>query len=292
MLLKVEHLTKKIKQRTIVNDLNLEIHQGQLVAFLGPNGAGKSTTINMLTGIIKSTAGTVDLQGLKPDDTKYHQKIGVVFQNSVLDQELTVKQNLLSRQRMYKKSFNDLNYWMDKFHLEKISNQKYKDLSGGQKRRVDIARALIHRPQILFLDEPTTGLDIQTRNLIWSILNDLRKETKLTIILTTHYLEEAEYSDFVYVIDHGKIISADTVDNLKQNFAQNILSVTTNDIPEVLKQLSNISYKVRENQIIIPIDEFNAIILLNRIKDNIASFEYRRGNMDDIFVNITGEKVE
>lgn len=292
MLLKVEHLTKKINQKVIVDDINLKIYQGQLIAFLGPNGAGKSTTINMLTGIIKSTTGIVDLQGLKPNDTEYHQKIGVVFQNSVLDQELTVKQNLLSRQRMYKKKSNSLNYWIDKFHLEKICNQKYKYLSGGQKRRVDIARALIHQPQILFLDEPTTGLDIQTRNLIWKILNDLRKDTKLTIVLTTHYLEEAEYADFVYVINHGKIISANTVDNLKKDFAQNILNVTTDDVQGVLKFLVDISYKVQENQIIIPIDEINAIVLLNKIKNNISGFEYRQGNMDDIFVNITGEKVE
>ncbi|WP_119325613.1 ABC transporter ATP-binding protein [Companilactobacillus musae] len=292
MLLKVEHLTKKINQKVIVDDINLKIYQGQLIAFLGPNGAGKSTTINMLTGIIKSTTGIVDLQGLKPNDTEYHQKIGVVFQNSVLDQELTVKQNLLSRQRMYKKKSNSLNYWIDKFHLEKICNQKYKYLSGGQKRRVDIARALIHQPQILFLDEPTTGLDIQTRNLIWKILNDLRKDTKLTIVLTTHYLEEAEYADFVYVINHGKIISANTVDNLKKDFAQNILNVTTDDVQGVLKFLVDISYKIQENQIIIPIDEINAIVLLNKIKNNISGFEYRQGNMDDIFVNITGEKVE
>lgn len=292
MLLKVEHLTKKINQKVIVDDINLKIYQGQLIAFLGPNGAGKSTTINMLTGIIKSTTGIVDLQGLKPNDTEYHQKIGVVFQNSVLDQELTVKQNLLSRQRMYKKKSNSLSYWIDKFHLEKICNQKYKYLSGGQKRRVDIARALIHQPQILFLDEPTTGLDIQTRNLIWKILNDLRKDTKLTIVLTTHYLEEAEYADFVYVINHGKIISANTVDNLKKDFAQNILNVTTDDVQGVLKFLVDISYKVQENQIIIPIDEINAIVLLNKIKNNISGFEYRQGNMDDIFVNITGEKVE
>lgn len=292
MLLKVEHLTKKINQKVIVDDINLKIYQGQLIAFLGPNGAGKSTTINMLTGIIKSTTGIVDLQGLKPNDTEYHQKIGVVFQNSVLDQELTVKQNLLSRQRMYKKKSNSLNYWIDKFHLEKICNQKYKYLSGGQKRRVDIARALIHQPQILFLDEPTTGLDIQTRNLIWKILNDLRKDTKLTIVLTTHYLEEAEYADFVYVINHGKIISANTVDNLKKDFTQNILNVTTDDVQGVLKFLVDISYKVQENQIIIPIDEINAIVLLNKIKNNISGFEYRQGNMDDIFVNITGEKVE
>lgn len=292
MLLKVEHLTKKINQKVIVDDINLKIYQGQLIAFLGPNGAGKSTTINMLTGIIKSTTGIVDLQGLKPNDTEYHQKIGVVFQNSVLDQELTVKQNLLSRQRMYKKKSNSLNYWIDKFHLEKICNQKYKYLSGGQKRRVDIVRALIHQPQILFLDEPTTGLDIQTHNLIWKILNDLRKDTKLTIVLTTHYLEEAEYADFVYVINHGKIISANTVDNLKKDFTQNILNVTTDDVQGVLKFLVDISYKVQENQIIIPIDEINAIVLLNKIKNNISGFEYRQGNMDDIFVNITGEKVE
>lgn len=289
MLLTVKNLTKKFDHKLVVNNINLEIKQGDLVAFLGPNGAGKSTTINMMTGIIQPTTGTIELGGLKTTDPKYHQQIGVVFQNSVLDNELTVKQNLLSRQKMYFKNSKTLDYWIDKFALNSILNLKYRVLSGGQKRRVDIVRALLHDPQILFLDEPTTGLDIQTRNLIWKVLNELRQEQQLTIVLTTHYLEEAEIADFVYVINHGQAIAADTVNNLKVDFAQNVLTVYPDKPTQVPELLKNYAYQAVTDGFEIFIEEAEAIPLLMALKDTIKDFEYRRGNMDDIFVNLTGK---
>ncbi|WP_057880364.1 ABC transporter ATP-binding protein [Companilactobacillus kimchiensis] len=292
MLLTVKDLTKKFNHKIVVNNINLSINQGDLVAFLGPNGAGKSTTINMLTGIIPPTTGIIKLDGLQPSSTQYHQKIGVVFQNSVLDNELTVKENLLSRQKMYRNSVDKLDDWIDKFALQSILNQKYGVLSGGQKRRVDIVRALIHDPELLFLDEPTTGLDIQTRKLIWKVLSDLRKETKLTIVLTTHYLEEAELADFVYVIDHGQVIAADTVNNLKQNFAQDVLTIYPSDMMKISQILSDYKYQIDGQQVAIFVQQYQAIDLLNKLKPVINSFEYRRGNMDDIFLNLTGKGVE
>lgn len=288
MILTVKNLTKKFNHRIVVNNINLSLKEGELIAFLGPNGAGKSTTINMMTGIIPPTAGTIELQGFKPTDPQFHQQIGVVFQNSVLDDELTVKQNLISRQKMYQKTTVKLAYWIKKFELENILNQKYKLLSGGQKRRVDIARALIHNPKILFLDEPTTGLDIQTRRLIWKILNQLRKEAKLTIVLTTHYLEEAENADFVYVIDHGKVIAADTVNNLKQTFAKNVLTIFPKDITKILPVIKPYQYQINADNITVFVQEEAAIALLAQLKSSIKNFEYRRGNMDDIFLSLTG----
>lgn len=292
MLLNVKNLTKEFNHRLVVNNINLTIEPGQLVAFLGPNGAGKSTTINMLTGIIRPTTGVIDLNGSTPEQTEYHQAIGVVFQNSVLDNELTVKQNLRSRQLMYKKGTRPLEFWIEKFRLQKIINQKYQTLSGGQKRRVDIVRALLHDPQLLFLDEPTTGLDIQTRNLIWEVLNELRQETGLTIVLTTHYLEEAELANFVYVIDHGQVIAADIVTELKQKFAQNVLTIYSDDPKTVAQQLVDYRYQLDTNSVTAFIPEDKILGILNKLSDSISDFEYRRGNMDDIFLNLTGKGVE
>jgi len=287
MLLTVKDLTKKFNHKLIVNNINLSLNKGDLVAFLGPNGAGKSTTINMLTGIIAPTAGVIELNGLKPTDAKYHEKIGVVFQNSVLDDELTVIQNLKIRLGMYHQKRSDLNYWIEKFQLQDILNQKYQILSGGQRRRVDIVRALLPHPEILFLDEPTTGLDIQTRKLIWKVLNELRQETQLTIVLTTHYLEEAEIANFVYVIDHGQIIAADTVGELKQKFAQNVLSIELKQVNKIPNEMKKYSIHKINGRIEVFIKEQDAIKLLEQLNSSINNFEYRQGNMDDIFLNLT-----
>jgi len=289
MLLTVKNLTKKFNHKLIVNNINLTLNKGDLVAFLGPNGAGKSTTINMLTGIITPTAGGIELDGLKPTDTKYHEKIGVVFQNSVLDDELTVMQNLKIRLGMYRQRKLDLDYWIKKFQLQDILNQKYQVLSGGQRRRVDIVRALLPHPEILFLDEPTTGLDIQTRQLIWKVLNELRQETQLTIVLTTHYLEEAEIADFVYVIDHGQIIAADTVGELKQKFAQNVLSIELKQANKIPSELKKYSIHKINGKIEVFVKEQDAIKLLEQLNSSINNFEYRQGNMDDIFLNLTSK---
>jgi len=289
MLLTVKNLTKKFNHKLIVNNINLTLNKGDLVAFLGPNGAGKSTTINMLTGIIAPTAGVIELDGLRPTDTKYHEKIGVVFQNSVLDDELTVMQNLKIRLGMYRQRKLDLDYWIEKFQLQDILNQKYQVLSGGQRRRVDIVRALLPQPEILFLDEPTTGLDIQTRKLIWKVLNELRQETQLTIVLTTHYLEEAEIANFVYVIDHGQIIAADTVGELKQKFAQNVLSIELKQVNKIPNEMKKYSIHKINGRIEVFIKEQDAIKLLEQLNSSINNFEYRQGNMDDIFLNLTSK---
>lgn len=290
MLLEVKNLTKKFNREIVVNNINLSINKGDLVAFLGPNGAGKSTTINMLIGILSPTQGQIVLDGYTPSSNQYHQRIGVVFQESILDDDLTVKQNLMIRQGLYRHLNHDLDYWIEKFALQKIINQKYKTLSGGQRRRVDIARALLHEPEVLFLDEPTTGLDIQTRELIWKILNQLRKEMQLTVILTTHYLEETQEADFVYVINHGEIIASDTVGNLKDKFAQNKLTL---QVKSADTQIPN-GYQFQRNgtEVSMFVSVQDCLKVLNQLTDQIVTFDYHQGNMDDIFLNLTGREVD
>lgn len=196
MLIRTKKLTKTFGDQLVIDHLDLEVEDGMLIAYIGTNGAGKSTTMRMLTGLLAPTSGEIELA---PD-----LKIGMVFQESVLDAELTVLDNLRSRLALYRNRDKD---WMDKLirltRIDAFLNQTYGTLSGGQRRRVDIVRALLNKPNLLFLDEPTTGLDIQTREAIWQLLRQLQAEEKLTIFLTTHYLEEAENADMAYIIDHG-----------------------------------------------------------------------------------------
>ncbi|BAX68787.1 ATP-binding cassette domain-containing protein [Latilactobacillus sakei] len=293
-LLTATGITKKFGTKTAVKQIDLTVQTGQLVAFLGPNGAGKSTTINLLTGTIAPTAGTIEMAGLKPDNRQYQKQIGVVFQKSVLDNQLTVWQNLKSRADMYQGvTLTPESELITAFSLTSILKQTYGTLSGGQRRRVDIARALIHQPKLLFLDEPSTGLDIQTRTVIWQTLNKLRQQQGLTIILTTHYLEEAAEADFVYVIDHSQIIAADTVEQLQATYAQSQLMIET-DYPEaVLAQLAPEWRVLQTNhqlQIALP-DDQQAITLLTKVQSVVTHFEFRQGNMDDIFMVLTGKEI-
>ena len=293
-LLTAKSISKTYREKVAVNHIDLTVKEGQLIAFLGPNGAGKSTTINMLTGLIQTTSGEIRLAGLDPKQKEYHHKIGVVFQNSVLDGQLTVQQNIQNRARMYKNIDLDFeNQLIDDFGLTTILDQRYDTLSGGQRRRVDIARALVHQPDLLFLDEPSTGLDIQTRKVIWGTLEKLRETRGLTIILTTHYLEEAEEADFVYVIDHGEVIAHDTVKQLKEDYAQNLLTIESEDKDAVLAEIDSSWSVVQEKgSLLIKVpNEHDAIDFLQRVEPMITHFEFRHGNMDDIFMALTGKEI-
>lgn len=293
-LLTAKSISKTYREKVAVNHIDLTVKEGQLIAFLGPNGAGKSTTINMLTGLIQTTSGEIRLAGLDPKQKEYHHKIGVVFQNSVLDGQLTIQQNIQNRARMYKNIDLDFeNQLIDDFGLTTILDQRYDTLSGGQRRRVDIARALVHQPDLLFLDEPSTGLDIQTRKVIWGTLEKLRETRGLTIILTTHYLEEAEEADFVYVIDHGEVIAHDTVKQLKEDYAQNLLTIESENKDAVLAEMDSSWSVVQEKgSLLIKVpNEHDAIDFLQRVEPLITHFEFRHGNMDDIFMALTGKEI-
>ena len=216
MLIETFDLTKKYGKKLALNKVNLQVDRGQLVAYLGTNGAGKSTTINILTGLLTPTSGTITYAP--------NLKIGIVFQNSVLDNVLTVKDNLYLRAQMYHNVSREwLETLIELIGLRNFLNQKYGTLSGGQRRRVDIARALIDHPDILFLDEPTTGLDLQTRIVIWNLLQKLQKEQGLTIFLTTHYLEEAENADQMYILENGNVLANGSASEIKEKDRKSVV---------------------------------------------------------------------
>lgn len=293
-LLRADHLSKAFGKKSVVTDISLQITSGSFIGLLGPNGAGKSTIISMLIGTSIPDSGQIQLDGNRPDSPTYHRRIGVVFQESVLDGQLTIRQNLLLRASMYHDlSASRVNDVLAQFQLLELADQKYKTLSGGQRRRVDIARAILHKPDLLFLDEPSTGLDIQTRQTIWRILAKLRRDQHLTVILTTHYLEEAENADFVYVIDHGRIIAADTIPALKAAYAPTRLNLTTRN-PDSLRTALPPDWPIAETETglsaAIP-DALTCIPVLNSIQSQITAFEVRSGTVDDIFLTLTGKEI-
>lgn len=283
MLIETYNLTKKYGKKLALNKVNLKVDRGQLVAYLGTNGAGKSTTINILTGLLKPTSGTITYAK--------DLKIGVVFQNSVLDDVLSVKDNLNLREQMYHDvSKKWLAQLIDLIGIRSFLHQKYGTLSGGRKRRVDIARALIDHPDILFLDEPTTGLDLQTRIVIWNLLQKLQKEQGLTIFLTTHYLEEAENADQMYILENGQVLANGSAYDIKDKYAPSKLVITLKE-----KQRLVTTYPVIERNKeteIDGLDPHEVITLLHDNQSKIKSFEYRQGSIDDAFIKIAGKELQ
>ena len=286
MILQAKGLTKNYGDHTAVKDINLEFKKGSFNAILGPNGAGKSTTISMLIGLKRATNGQI----IYAPNTR----IGVVFQASVLDEKLTVKENLVIRAQQYKGikggRVEDL---INQLGLTAFQKQLYGTLSGGQKRRVDIARALLSNPDILFLDEPTTGLDIQTRKSIWDLLYRLQRDEGMTIILTTHYLDEADEADQLYIIDHGEVIAQGSATEIKSEYASNLLKICFKD-KQVEKFLPKNMPVEKENEFeysLYPKSQLEAIDYLTQVRERIASFEFRPGTMDDAFIALTGREV-
>lgn len=287
MILETRYLSKIYGNKRAVHDLNLQIEAGSFTAILGPNGAGKSTTIQMLTKLLQPTTGEILYNS--------NIKLGVVFQNSVLDDMLTVRENLDIRAGQYNRiDKGKVDSLIEQLGLKKFSTQLYGTLSGGQKRRVDIARALLNNPDVLFLDEPTTGLDIQTRKVIWDLIHHLQMKEKMTVILTTHYLDEADDADMIYIVDYGQVIAKGSADQIKEQYAQNFLKVfVTNsaDFKEIME--GNISFEeVRPNEFLIhPETTGMALGLLTRGRSFIRQFEFRPGTMDDAFMALTGREV-
>lgn len=297
-IIEIKSLTKIYDKKVkAVDNINFEVKEGTLFSFLGLNGAGKSTTINIIAGILKKTSGNVIINGYDID--KYPEKtneyIGIVFQKSVLDSELTVYENLYLRGSLY---FNDksklkerIKKVIEQFELSNILKRQYNKLSGGQKRRVDIARAMIHNPKVLILDEPTTGLDPITRILVWDVIKKQQKENNMTIFLTTHYLEEANDSDYVCIIDNGIIKVKGTPAELKKSYASTLLKLTPNDIENFISKL-NLEFERFNDTIVIKFktfDQANQFLLAN--VNELSSYEVMKGNMDQVFLNVTNKKV-
>lgn len=287
MLVETKNLSKVYADKVAVNGLDIQIERGSFTAILGPNGAGKSTTIQMLIGLLPPTSGQI-CYAEKP-------RLGVVFQNSVLDARLTVLENLTIRAKQYKEMpAGRIERLVSQLGLSAFVKQPYGTLSGGQKRRVDIARALLNSPDLLFLDEPTTGLDIQTRESIWSLLKQIQKEEQMTIVLTTHYLNEADDADKIYIVDHGQVIAQGSADQIKGNYARNILRILSQDVAGLEKSLPR-SYaweQVKEGEFILhPKTTQEALTLLSQTTPYIEQFEFQPGTMDDAFMALTGREV-
>lgn len=287
MILETRYLSKVYGNKRVVHDLNLQIETGSFTAILGPNGVGKSTTIQMLTRLLQPTTGEILY--------KSNIKLGVVFQNSVLDDMLTVRENLDIRAGQYNMiDKGKVDSLIEQLGLKKFSTQLYGTLSGGQKRRVDIARALLNNPDVLFLDEPTTGLDIQTRKVIWDLIHHLQMKEKMTVILTTHYLDEADDADMIYIVDYGQVIAKGSTDQIKEQYAQNFLKVFVTNSAEFKEIMEgNISFEeVSLNEFLIhPETTGMALELLTRGRSFIRQFEFRPGTMDDAFMVLTGREV-
>ena len=287
MILQAKNISKRYGNHLAVDHIHLQFEKGTFNAILGPNGAGKSTTISMLIGLEQPTQGDIIYEP--------GTKIGVVFQTSVLDEMLTVRENLTIRARQYKGlKPNRVSDLIDRLGLSAFQKQKYGTLSGGQKRRVDIARALLHGPDLLFLDEPTTGLDIQTRKSIWDLLYQLQREEGMTVVLTTHYLDEADEADQIYIVDHGKVIAQGSALDIKSQYATNILKIRFKERQQIeslkssgmsVEQQSQLEYVLQ------PESEREAIDYLVQVRDKLAHFEFRPGTMDDAFIALTGREV-
>ena len=298
--IEVKDLVKNYKNFQAVKGISFNVKEGELFAFLGENGAGKSTTINMLCTILTKTAGEVKICGyeLGKEDDKIREKIGVVFQSSVLDPKLTVKENLYTRGSYYGLSKKEIDARVKEFdeslHIGEILNRRYDKLSGGQRRRVDIVRALIHKPEILFLDEPTTGLDPKTRKEVWDYIMELKNKRHMTIFLTTHYMEETDAADRVVILDHGKILCDDTPAGLKTKYSARRLlwytgkSERNDEVIASFTGADKVAYADNRYMVTLKGDA-SEFIYDNR--DKITDYELIKGSMDDVFLNLTGREL-
>lgn len=303
-IIEVKGLKKYFGEVKAVDDISFSVEKGELFGFLGVNGAGKSTTINMLCTLSKPTEGAAQICGLRlgKDDEEIRRRIGVVYQNNCLDERLTVKENLFLRGTLYEKDSRKLKEKISRicelFELSDVYTRRFAKLSGGQKRRCEIARALVNTPDILFLDEPTTGLDPATRKNVWECLSRLRKEESMTIFLTTHYMEEAAKASHIAIMDKGKILTYGTPFSLKEAYAKDRLRLIPKaDMQEALERKlidyqaagQGVNYKKKESGYVVTVpDSLAALPVLKEVEALIEGFEMVQGTMDDVFLNVKG----
>ncbi len=300
MIIEIENLKKSFKEIKAVDDISFKVKEGELFAFLGVNGAGKSTTINIISGILKKDEGKISVCGYDLDESPngVKSKLGIVFQNSVLDKKLTVYENLKNRAACYgffgarfKQRLKELSELLE---LDEILKRPLNKLSGGQKRRADIARALFHNPQLLILDEPTTGLDPKTRITVWRVIDKLRRENGLTVFLTTHYMEEAANADFVVIIDGGKKVAEGTPHDLKNKYASDFIKIYKH-VEQAEAWFAENGYSVKRERDYLEAElkstaEFGEIF--KKIPEIFDDFEVLKGNMDNVFLKVTGKDLK
>lgn len=298
-IIEVNNLVKNYGNIKAVKNISFTVKKGAFFAFLGENGAGKSTTINVLCTVLEKTSGDIKICGydLDKDSDKIRNSIGIVFQGSVLDEDLSVYDNLKCRASLYGYTKIEIEQRINKvcedLDLKPLLKRKYINLSGGQRRRVDIARALINDPKILFLDEPTTGLDPQTRISVWNTIDNLRKKG-LTVFLTTHYMEETKLCDDVIILDEGKIKAQGSPNELKSKYANDHLIWYINESEDSTNILKEMGYEFKYNKdayIIKVNNSADATKILSKYPNLVVDYEVVKGNMDSVFLNVTGKEL-
>lgn len=299
-IIEVKNLKKSYSKLKAVNGISFYAEEGKMLAFLGPNGAGKSTTINMICTFLKPDSGKVLVNGyeLGRQDQQIRDSIGIVFQQGLLDKTLTIEENLYIRGSFYNIKRNDLKNRIkdisEKIGIEEILKRPYGKLSGGQRRRADIARAILNKPKILFLDEPTTALDPQTRQSVWNTIKKLQKENGTTVFLTTHYMEEAEEADFCVIVDKGRVVSEGTPLELKNKYVKDRLLIVPENNTNLIDDIKNDGIIAKRDKGIIKIElksTKDSISILNKYKDAVKDFSVIKGSMDDVFLQITGREI-
>lgn len=301
-IIEVKNLTKKFGDLTAVDHISFEVGKGEIFGLLGPNGAGKSTTINMLSTILAPSGGDalINNHNILEERDAVRRSIGLVFQDPSLDDRLTAEENLRFHAKLYQVSKKD--YILRKEEVLRLvdlwdrKDDLVRTFSGGMKRRLEIGRGLIHYPQVLFLDEPTIGLDPQTRAHLWNYILRLKREKMMTIFMTTHYMNEAEYCDHIAIIDYGKIVALDTPANLKKQVGEDIVSMTSGNNNILRKELEERYNKkvIEENGVLrIEVTDGEKFLprLFNELNTKISSVELRKPTLDDVFLALTGRAI-
>ncbi|MBU0706975.1 ATP-binding cassette domain-containing protein [Patescibacteria group bacterium] len=301
-IIEVKGLTRKFKDLTAVNNVSFEVNRGEIFGFLGPNGAGKTTTINMLTTLLKPTSGQALINGFNAvkDKDKVRSSIGLIFQDPSLDDKLTAKENLKFHAWLYGESGEKMDQRIDNMlGLLDLAVRK-KDLvetfSGGMKRRLEIARGLLHYPKVLFLDEPTIGLDPQTRNRIWEYIMQLRQKEDITMFMTTHYMDEAEYCDRIAIMDKGEIIAIDTPKKLKDMIGGDVITLITDNNDQATQEIKNkfgLEVNKKDDGLLITKETGEEFIplLFRGLSMKVKSVDLRKPTLNDVFLKLTGREI-
>jgi ABC-2 type transport system ATP-binding protein len=299
-MIQVEHLTKKFDDVVAVNDISFVVREGESFGFLGPNGAGKTTTIRILTTLLPPTSGTARIGGLdvtKASD-RVREKIGIIFQDPSLDERLTAFENLYFHASLYRVPRKEIRPRIDKalemVELSSTRDKIVKTFSGGMKRRLEIARGFLHMPRVLFLDEPTIGLDPQTRKVIWEYINELKNNFGVTLFLTTHYMEEADDSDRVAIIHQGKIVSLDSPERLKRKMGGATIVLVSKDENESKLKKLKIPFKSVNEHLYIAVGNDPSQQILNTLiagSVNLDEMVITRPTLEDVFIKLTGSAI-
>jgi len=301
-IIEVNNLTKKFKDLTAVDNISFEVNEGEIFGFLGPNGAGKTTTINILTTLLQPTEGKAKVNGYDVIGKKDRVRgsIGLIFQEQSLDEQLTAQENLKFHSWVYhvpkEKIDKRINKMLKMVELADRAKNKVETFSGGMKRRLEIARGLLHHPRVLFLDEPTIGLDPQTRSRIWEYVLELRQAHNITMFMTTHYMDEAEYCDRIAIMDQGRIIALDTPTNLKESIGGDVINIKTDNdsqASEIIKNKFNLKAKKIDSHICIYVKEADKFVpkLLKEIGLKVNSINIHKPTLNDVFLKLTGKEI-